>query len=179
MQGLIPTGQQSALHPAFATPRLFHPERTLFSLFLLDVAVHTVLTTRSWTASVSSFFIIEMIPRSPARPFPIPFYVRIVSFIATISFNSIVARHPAFVLSLAYTSVVASFFFQLFNIHNPTHPPHAPFSGLIISILSLSLAFSTHVPSTAAAHPSSVSTSFLASPHHLIPFSFSFHCTII
>lgn len=87
------------------------------------------------------FFIIEMIPRSPVRPFPIPFYVRIVSFIATISFIPIVARHPAFVLSLAYTSVVASFFFQLFNIHHPTHPPHAPFSGLIISILSLSGSF--------------------------------------
>lgn len=92
------------------------------------------------------FFIIEMIPRSPARPFLIPFYVRIVSFIATISFIPIVARHPAFVLSLAYTSVVASFFFQLFNIHHPTSTARSFFRSHYFHLISLWLFPPTYPP---------------------------------
>lgn len=154
----MPTGRQSASHPAFATPRLFHPERTLFSLFLLDVAARILLIARSWTASDSSFYIIEMTPQSPARRSSV---LRSYSP-ALLSYHHIIQSplsHAIQLLCCLLHTLLSRllFFFLLFNITPHIHPPHAPFSGLIISPFSLSLAFSPpHVSSpTAAAHSSS------------------------
>lgn len=126
------------------------------------------------------FFIIEMIPRSPARPFPIPFYVRIVSFIATISFHPH-CRTPSSFCVVARIHFRCRVFFSFSCLISTTPHIHRTLLFQVSLFPSyLSLALSTHVPSTAAAHPSSVfPLFFLASPHHLIPFSFSFHCTII
>lgn len=67
------------------------------------------------------FFIIEMIPRSPARPFSIPFYVRIVQLYYHHIISSPLSHAIQLLCCRSHTLPLSRlFFFSNVNIH----PPH-------------------------------------------------------